>query len=333
MKKVVIGLMMLLMNEQAFTQDIHSSQEFAIAPVYHPATTGRFDGFYRIGIAYRDQWRTVPASFQTLSVFADMTFPVNPRKGANHFGLGILATGDQAGDGRLTTTEAGFQAAYHQQLSRGGKAMLSVGFAGTVGNKRVETERLIFNNQWTESGFDPTLSNGENFAGLSDGYLDLQAGLGIFTRTNLHDYLFLDASVHHLNQPGITFLDGGQELGFRPVLAAGGRFGLRGTTAILPRVQFTAERGARQITAGANFSWGLDYTAAGDQVIGGLWYRYGDAIILDAGVRLNDLQIILSYDLNASGLTPASNGYGAFELSVVYIGKRKDRKLDCPNNF
>ena len=120
---------------------------------------------------------------------------------------------------------------------------------------------------------------------------------------------------------------------YDPIVAAGGRFGLRGTTAILPRVQFSSKQNARQITAGANFSWGLDYTSDGDQIIAGMWYRYGDAIMVNAGARFSDLQIILSYDLNASGLTPASNGYGATEISIIYLGKRKDRRLDCPNNF
>ncbi len=333
MKTLSITLFMLCTTFVVLSQDLHSSQEYALAPVFHPAATGRFDGFYRIGAAYRDQWRTVPAAFQTLSVFTDMTFPVNPRKGASHFGLGVVATGDQAGDGRLRTTEVGFQAAFHQQLSRGGKTMLSAGFGSALGSKRVDVNRLVFNNQWTETGFDPTLPNGESFSGLREGYLDLQAGLSLFTRTSLNDYLYIDASLHHLNQPRISFLDAQQPLGLRPVLAVGGRFGLRGTTAVLPRVQFSTEQNARQITGGANFSWGLDYTADGNQIIGGLWYRYGDAVIVNAGARLNDVQVILSYDLNASGLTPASSGYGAVELSLVYVGRRKDRKLDCPNNF
>jgi type IX secretion system PorP/SprF family membrane protein len=262
-----------------------------------------------------------------------MTFPVNPRKGASHFGVGLVATGDQAGDGRLRTTEVGVQSAFHQQLSRGGKSMLSAGFAASVGSKSVDADRLIFNNQWTETGFDPTLPNGESFSGLREGYLDLSAGLGFFARTSLHNYVFLDASLHHLNQPRISFLDARQALGLRPVLAAGGRFSLRGTTAVLPRVQFSSEQNARQLIAGANFSWGLDYTWDGNQLIGGLWYRYGDAVIVNVGTRLNDLQLMLSYDLNASGLTPASNGYGAVEFSLVYVGRKKDRKLECPNNF
>ena len=325
--------LLCLFCQTVLAQDIHSSQEYALSPVYHPSSTGRFNGFYRVGAAYRDQWRTVPASFQTLSVFADMTFPVNPRKGASHFGLGILTTGDQAGDGRLTTTEFGIQSAYHQQLSKGGKSMLSAGFGLSLGNKRVDANRLIFNNQWNGEGFDPTLGSGENFSGLRENYLDMQAGLGLYTRTSIHNYIYFDASLHHLNRARISFLDAQQPLGFRPIVAAGGRFGLRGTTAILPRVQFSSEQNARQITAGANFSWGLDYTSDGDQIIAGMWYRYGDAIMVNAVARFSDLQIILSYDLNASGLTPASNGYGATEISIIYVGKRKDRRLDCPNNF
>lgn len=317
----------------AQSQDLHSSQEYAAAPLFHPAATGRFDGFYRIGAVYRDQWRTVPASFQTLGVFGDMNFPLKPKRNANRFGIGILLSGDQAGDGRLRTTEFGLQSAYHQQLSRGGRTMLSVGAGINVGSKRVDIQRLIFNNQWNGESFDPLLSNGENFSGLRATYLDAQAGLALFTRTNLHDYLYFDASLHHLNQAQVSFLDASEALGLRPVVAVGGRFGLRGTTAILPRAQFSTEKNARQVVVGTNLSWGLDYQTDGDQLIAGIWYRYTDAVIVNVGARLGDVQVILSYDLNASGLTPASNGYGAAEISLVYVGRRKDRRLDCPNNF
>ncbi len=315
-------------------QDIHSSQEFAIAPVYHPASTGRFDGFYRLGAAYRDQWRTIPANFQTFSFFGDMSFPTSKKRNpSGHFGLGVLLTADQAGDGNLSTTEIGLQSAYHQQLSRGGNVLLSAGAGLSLGNKSVEAGRLIFNNQWTESGFDPLLSNGENFASLSTRYLDVQAGLGLFVRTSLHNYVFMDASLHHINRAQISFFNADQALDFRPIASLGGRFGLRGSTAILPRIQFSTEQNARQITAGANLSWGLDYQVDGNQIIGGLWYRYGDAVVLNAGARLNDMQFIISYDLNASSLSPASRGYGAVELSLIYVGKRKDRSLQCPVNF
>ncbi len=328
-----LTLLLLVLPAALAAQDLHSSQEYALAPLWHPAATGRFDGLYRVGAGYRDQWRSIPASFQTLFVSADVALRNKNRRSQHHFGLGLIASGDQAGDGRLSTTEAGLQVAYHQPLARNGKVLLSAGFGASGGNKSVDVARLVFNNQWTETGFDPSLPNGESPDNWSTAYLDLQAGAGLFARTSLHNYLFADASLHHINRARISFFDGGQALGLRPLLTVGGRFGLRGTTAVLPRLQFSTERNARQLLGGTNIAWGLDYKPDGDQIIAGLWYRYGDAVILNAGARLGDLQFIISYDLNASRLTPASGGYGAAELTLVYTGRGKDRRLECPNNF
>ena len=58
-----------------------------------------------------------------------------------------------------------------------------------------------------------------------------------------------------------------------------------------------------------------------------------DAIIPYMGIEFGDILLGASYDLNISGLQPASNLRGGIEISLIYIKKPVDRdmkKLNCP---
>jgi type IX secretion system PorP/SprF family membrane protein len=331
----LVLILLFAFGGNAAAQDLHSAQEYALAPIWYPATTGRFDGLYRIGLGYRDQWRSVPVPFQTLVLYNDWTLPLGkgPQRGNSRFGFGWQVTGDRAGDGRLQTTEYGAQVAYHQALSREGKSFISAGVGVNGGQKRLDLDRLIFDSQWTELGFDPSLPNNEPNLQAQTGYLDVQAGLGLFVRTSRFNYVYADAALHHINRPTVSLMGQQESLGFRPLAAVGARFALKGTRALLPRVQFSTQREARLITAGANLAFGLDYRPDADQFIAGLWYRYGDAAIVNAGVKLGDWQFMASYGITASPVTRATNGNGAFEVTMIWVGQRPNRSLDCPSAF
>lgn len=324
-------------GEKLHAQDLHSGQEYALAPLWYPSATGRFDGLYRVGIGYRDQWASVPVPYRTLVAYNDWNLEVGKKRGnrrsGGRFGLGLVLSGDRAGDGRLATNEGGLQVAYHQPLARDGKAFLSFGGGMAFGSRSLDASRLLFNQQFTENGFDPNLPSGESSLMPNDAYWDASAGLGLFVRTSVHNYFFLDAALQHLNRPQVSLLQADERLDFRPLAAVGARIGLRGTRALLPRVQFSQQQNARVLTAGANLSFGLDYRPDANQFIAGLWYRYLDAVIVNAGMQLGTWQFMAGYEVNASGLSPSTGGNGAFEISMVWIGHGADRRLDCPRTF
>jgi hypothetical protein len=68
---------------------------------------------------------------------------------------------------------------------------------------------------------------------------------------------------------------------------------------------------------------------------GGLLYRYQDAVIPTFKLKYKSLSIGLSYDINVSSLTPASNAQGGLELTAIISGtypknKGYDKKIPCP---
>lgn len=52
-------------------QDIHFSQFFNTPYAQNPANIGQFDGDYRMGAVYRQQWRSVTIPYSTFGMGAD----------------------------------------------------------------------------------------------------------------------------------------------------------------------------------------------------------------------------------------------------------------------
>ena len=64
-------------------------------------------------------------------------------------------------------------------------------------------------------------------------------------------------------------------------------------------------------------------------------YRINDAAIVGFGMGKDNIQANISYDINTSDLTQASKYRSGFEFSVIYVWKKKDKKIEiieqkCP---
>ena len=58
MKKIQLAVLMTVFSATiALAQDRHFSQFYSSPLTLNPALTGAFDGKYRVGTNYRDQWR------------------------------------------------------------------------------------------------------------------------------------------------------------------------------------------------------------------------------------------------------------------------------------
>ncbi len=57
-----------------------------------------------------------------------------------------------------------------------------------------------------------------------------------------------------------------------------------------------------------------------------MYYRVGDAIVITGGMSYKRFKMGLSYDVNISKLSKASNTIGGFEVSLVYNGLFADKR-------
>ncbi len=331
-KKWIPALLCVLMGSCAMAQDLHFSQYFNSPLLINPANTGFApDVDWRLGINYRNQWSSISNNpYKTMSAWGDAQL-FNGRFENGWVGIGGSLLRDVAGSGNLTSTKAYGSIAYHQMLGLG--SLLSAGFTAGIVNKRIDLTKLTFDNQWNGKFFDVTIPSGERFLYSSVSYFDLQVGMNYAYFPNERTYLNAGVSVMHLNRPKESFFD---ESSFdagtsrRYTVFLNGSFKLNDQWIVNPNIYYSRMAKANEVVLGGN----ANYNLSGDgytQLIGGLYYRSGDAVIPMVGYQWNGFKLTVSYDATVSSLSTYNQSRGAYELSLMKAGLFGDNKnIKCP---
>ncbi len=332
---------LLFIGSAVFAQDVHFSQWWAAPVAMNPAMTGNFPGLMRATFNYRNQWFLIPTlnqltPYQTFEGSVDMALS-SQRMENNKFGVGLMFYNDRAGDGGLSTNTALLSVAYHQAVDRYGRSHLSFGLQGGIVEKQINEQNLIFESQLDGYGWNKNISNGENFNSKPIIYPDVNAGIMFSSRPKDKFAYNFGISVFHISAPRESFLyDQNNKINRR--YAAHGSCdisaGYDNHWTVSPTILFMMQGQAVQY----NYGLGVNYQTNNDNlgIFGGGFARMNsggafDAAILNLGVEVYNTRIGLSYDINVSGLSGASQSQGALEASVVYIFKRtRDQSINYP---
>lgn len=320
MKHFLQAVVLIFVTSTCFAQDIHFSQYYSAPLTINPAQTGLFDGNYRLGLNYRDQWASVTVPYQTFSAFADGNLWKQPYN-MQYLGIGLLVTRDQAGDGELADTKIFGSLAYHVLLNKKRTMQLSFGLQGGIVDETVDFSKLYFDDQWNDVAFNQSIPSGENYVTGSTNYVDIN--LGTMFSYNLPDVwsCYFGGALYNVVRPRLSFYNYDNDLGLRPIMQGGVSFKVGQYYSLSPSAIAMFQKGANEALAGVMGSYSPDLSSqSGQKVYLGAYMRTGDAAIIAAGYEVSRIRFIASYDINFSALEPASHGNGAFELSLIYIG-------------
>ncbi len=299
----------------AKAQDVHYTQFYHAPLVLNPAMTGHIEGTYRLNFMYRTQWAAVSTSgsiYNTPSASFDLN--VGKQTARNSFGIGAVVLNDKTAGGLTNlTTLAG--AAYHWGIESTETHYLSVGVQAGIIQKRIDFSKLIFGDQFDGDLFNPSQPTNEQFANTSVTNTDMRLGL---VWSSYLDNMTIKggAAFMHFLEPDETF-DQLSTLPARLVLHGDVKFGLGGRLYAQPHFLYMTQAKASQINIGTH----VGYVASRDfEVYTGLGMRAGDALLATLGGEFKGLKFGFSYDLNTSVLKLASNGVGAYEISLGYVG-------------
>src|SRR5215831_2544195 len=317
----LIVITLCISKYSAIAQDLHFSQYFNSPLLVNPANTGFApDVDWRVGVNYRNQWASItPNPYKTMSAWGDVQL-FNNRFQEGWVGLGGALLRDAAGSGGLTSTRGFASIAYHQLI--GLNSLVSGGFNIGFVNKRIDINKLTFNDQWNGKFFDVTIPSGEPFAYSSVTYLDLQAGLNYAYFPSDKAYFNVGFSAMHLNRPKESFFSNNMEdvrLEPRLTMFINGSFKANDMWIVNPNIYVSRMGKAMEIVGGLN----AHYNLSGDgnsQLIAGLYLRLKDAFIPMIGYQWNDLAITVNYDATSSTLGTYNQTQGAYELSITKTG-------------
>jgi len=323
----------------AFAQDLHFSQFMNSPLLTNPANTGFIpSGDYRLGANFRNQWASVSAfPYKTMSAFGDVQLMQNTDN-TGWLGLGGVILRDVAGTGSLTSTKIYGSAAYHQMINAG--SLVSLGFNVGWANKNIKTGDLTFPSQWNGRFFDVhQTADAPKFDVNNINYLDMQVGMNYAYFPTDNIYFNAGFSAMHINRPRESFFDAESGIDNRiPVRYTGflnGSFKASENVIVNPNVYVSLQAKSYEIVGGLNAHYNL--SGDGEKVlIGGVYYRYKDAIIPMVGLGYKDVTFTFTYDATTSSLNSFNNTRGAFEFSIIkqgvvdkYNGNR--REAMCPS--
>ncbi len=313
--KLILSLVIVCFAIKSNAQDIHYTQ-FYQAPIYlNPAMTGHIDGTYRLNLLYRSQWATVTTSgavYTTPSASFDVN--IGKRTQKNSFGLGGTVLNDQTAGG-ITNLTMLFGAAYHWGIEPTETHYLSLGVQGGIIQKRIDFGSLLFGEQFDGDLFNPNLPSNEQFPNTSISNTDMR--LGLIWSSFLDNVTFrIGGAYMHLMEPDETF-NQISTLPARLVVHGDAKFGLGGRFFAEPHFLYMNQGSASQL----NINSHIGYVASLDfEAYAGLGLRAGDAMLMMLGGEFKGVRFGFSYDLNTSVLRLASNGVGAYEFSIGYVG-------------
>ena len=316
-------------------QDLHFSQFFNSPLTTNPANTGFIpDADYRIGINYRNQYSSILASpYKTISVFGDAQVFRNQIENG-WLGLGGLILSDVAGSGGLRSTKIYGSIAYHQQL--GNSSLLSAGFNAGWANKRIDVSKLSFPDQFDGKFFDNTIPTSVVLNTNSVSYFDMQAGLNYAYFPTEDVYVNAGYSIHHVNRPQETFFSGSPDsskIPMRHIMFLNALLKVNDRVIINPNMYYTNQAKSSEFVLGLNANYNLAGEGGEKQLIAGIYYRGGDAIIPMIGFEIKNIRFTFSYDATASSLSNYNNMQGAQELSIMKKGFYREtdtRQVICP---
>ncbi len=344
---LVIGVLIFAGDLKA--QDPQFSQFFAAPLTLNPALSGAFNGRYRVGLIYRNQWQNqLETPIITYAAAADFRFglPSSGKKTQDGIGAGIVFYADRFGNTGFTTNQISVSTAYHKSLSGFNDQYLTVGAQLGIAQRNVNFENIFFNDQFngTNGYTDPT---GEFLPENNFTYADLGVGLNYTWVPRSGTAVFAGAAVHHILEPQVSFYtnaenpdDNNDNILHRKITAyLAGQIPLSDALQFHPRALTHIQGPHRMVNAGANLRMLFNEVAGTALHVGG-WARVVkgtqapfvmDSVVAMAGFEFSNILIGLSYDIGVGSLeTGNPRTRSIFEVSIAYLGDYDYSSVFCP---
>lgn len=335
MRIVILTFLLTLFALTIRAQDPHFSQFNSLCFHDNPAAAGFSESRYRFSANTKVQWSSVTLPYQTYLAGFDFALIRRPSR-LDMFGMGVEVMRDQAGDAQFGTSGFGLSLAYIKALNNFNNQFLSFGASFAYHQRSFNPNPLTFDNQFNGLYFDPTLPGGESFIDLSFWYPTIGAGVRYFNKFDADHELTAGLSLLNINTPPQShFNNSDVRLDMRWVGTVSYRIAVANSREVIPEAYVSVQGVYREILIGAHYRLIKDYSHQSyNAVSGGLFWRTGDAFVFVAQIDYLRYQFGLSYDVNISGLVPASNLRGGFELSFImkfdHPERRRPKEIPCP---
>ncbi|MBR4638209.1 MAG: PorP/SprF family type IX secretion system membrane protein [Bacteroidales bacterium] len=316
-------------------QDYHFSQFYANPTGTNPALTAAFDGIVRASVITRSQWMAVSKPFMTIGAEVDGAVYKSHRR-QELVGIGLTFNGDKAGDVNYSSVQAVVSLSYIKNLGRHSRHKLGLGLYGGIINNHFDLDLSTWDNQFVNGIFLPYMPSGENFESIQRLYPDFGVGAFWGYVPNKNTLFRVAVGASHINRPFYGFGESNARLPVKYTVHFYSQIALNRELSLSPMLYASWQRSFSEYLFGCNveyFKKKNSYTTL-YTLGGGLFYRWGDALVFNGFVSWQNLRFSIAYDVNVSPFVVATHGRGGMELAISYIFKKRtitrSGKEPCP---
>ena len=288
-------------------QDAHFSQFYSNPLYLSPSYAGSAENT-RFIVNYRDQWPVVPGSFVTSSFSIDHYFK------HLHSGMGLIFFSDQAGGGKLSTTNVGYLYSYKFAVTN--KFYLQPGLSAYYYSRKVDFSMLNFADQFFGSQFVGSTS--EALPSMKVEHADFAVSCLGYTA----DY-WGGVTLDHLMKVSSVLSTDPRYSSMRLSVFGGLKYSIKKRTrrkeydVVYAAFNYRQQADVKQLDIG-----GYYYKRP---IIFGIWYRgipignkysTSDALIYLIGLKTKSFTISYSYDMTVGQLISKTGG--SHEIALIY---------------
>ena len=311
MRRIAL-LLLLSFALNARAQDVHFSQFLANSFLLNPAMVGVQKNDYKATLQRKSQWASVSVPFTTFALALERKDILSSHS------IGVHFLSDIAGDSRFKTSGLNFTYVKSVRTNKENNFRFGVEFG--IFQRSILFDNLVFNKPENLNNFN------FNFPDFS---------LGVANQKILSKNLLLESGIafFHINKPKLSFTNNDairlhQKMNCHTEIT----YSYSEKLSILPKFVFSNQDTDQEFLFGCDFN----YLLKGEEDILlklGISDRINDAVILYFGVEIDSFTCVVSYDINTSSLTNASNNKGGFEFALVYqwMSKRKKEIVEKEN--
>lgn len=320
-------------------QDIHFSQ-FGNSPLnLNPGNNGVFGGDLRFVGNYRTQWRGVPVPYTTFSGSVENKIYYRRNQYDRYFTGSLLINYDRQGALELTSLQIGIPVGLTLPLAKNN--FLTVGVTPAFGQRAFNHHQWSFDAQFVDCLYNPsapTMEDGSLFS-TNLQYFDLSTGLNYrFYAAKSRSRFDVGGALHHVNRPNHDFWTNSDDvrLAVRKAIYGMGLVQVTSNFDLLGQVMYQEQGGYRELLYGAGGRLLLNakpYEELALQAGVNFRQRYSDALVWHFEVYWRTWTLGVSYDLNLSDFTVATNRRGGPEVALIYRLYRFKPTNYCPIDY
>lgn len=330
MKAITTTILLLFVTIMSFGQEAQFSQYYAASLYLNPG----FNGIYNDMSVHMNHKRQL----QTGEIVNELTqvsfiFPIKPKGSLEQSlgGAGIMAFNEKSGFRGIYERNSVFvNYAHNLKFGLLSSYLISIGVQAGYEIRKLNFSGLTWGSQYNPYfGFDDTLPIPVTEFDAQKQNFIINAGVMYYYNPErnylLYKYSgFVGISATNLNRPNTSFTVASESTD--PILLkynGGAEFKVN-KLFITPSLLFLYLTKNYQFNAGLNMAYVPEadqYSAKGMQLLFGTWYRYRDSFIFMGGIKVGQLTVRASYDMNSKLFIPERTiefAQNSMEISLQY---------------